>query len=132
MTKDNKTAYIIIAGGREFTNYAILEKVCDHMLSRLVKNTDITIVSGGARGADKLGYRYAKERGFNLLVKIPDWDKFGKSAGYKRNQEMADNATHLIAFWNGESRGTKHMIDIAKRDGLKSHVVDFNGQSLSG
>lgn len=130
MTNGKLTAHIIIAGGREFTNYAILEKVCDHMLSDLIKTTDITIVSGGARGADKLGYRYAIDRGFATLVKTPDWDTFGKSAGYKRNQEMADNATHLIAFWDGKSRGTKHMIDIAKRDGLKTHVVDFNGRSL--
>lgn len=56
-------------------------------------------------------------------------EKHGKSAGYKRNQEMANVSTHLIAFWDGKSRGTKHMIDIAKRDGLKSHVVDFNGKA---
>ena len=63
------------------------------------------------------------------IVMNADWEKHGKSAGYKRNQEMANVSTHLIAFWDGKSRGTKHMIDIAKRDALKSHVVDFSGKA---
>lgn len=62
------------------------------------------------------------------IVMNANWEKHGKSAGYKRNQEMANVSTHLIAFWDGKSRGTKHMIDIAKRDGLKSHFVGFNGK----
>ena len=63
------------------------------------------------------------------IVMNADREKHGKSAGYKRNQEMANVSTHLIAFWDGKSRGTKHMIDIAKRDALKSHVVDFSGKA---
>ena len=51
-----------------------------------------------------------------------DWDKYGKSAGYRRNEQMADNADSLIALWDGRSRGTKHMIDIAHRKGLKVYV----------
>lgn len=120
---------IIIAGGREFTDYAVLKNVCDHMLSIIRTTSDVTIVSGGARGVDKMGERYAKEHDINLIVMNADWDTHGKSAGYKRNQEMANVSTHLIAFWDGKSRGTKHMIDIAKRDNLISHVVDFNGKA---
>lgn len=119
---------IIIAGGREFTNYGLLERVCNHMLSVIKETSKVTIVSGGARGVDKMGERYAQEHDIDLIVMNADWEKHGKSAGYKRNQEMANISTHLIAFWDGKSRGTKHMIDIAKRDGLKSHVVDFNGR----
>lgn len=122
---------VIIAGGREFTDYAVLKNVCDHMLSNVKDNSKLTIVSGGARGVDKMGERYAVEHGINLVVMNADWETHGKSAGYKRNQEMADVSTHLIAFWDGKSRGTKHMIDIAKRDGLKSHLVDFSGRRLS-
>ena len=99
------------------------------MLSIIRTTSDVTIVSGGARGVDKMGERYAKEHDINLIVMNADWDTHGKSAGYKRNQEMANVSTHLIAFWDGKSRGTKHMIDIAKRDNLISHVVDFNGKA---
>ncbi len=121
---------IIIAGGREFTQYEILKKVCDHMLSKVQDLSTITIVSGGARGVDKMGERYAQERGIPCVIFKADWDNLGKSAGYKRNQEMADYASHLIAFWDGKSRGTKHMIDIAKRDKLISHVADFSGTTM--
>lgn len=120
---------VIIAGGREFADYDLLKRVCNHMLSVVKETSQVTIVSGGARGVDKMGERYAKEFGINLIIMNADWEKHGKSAGYKRNQEMANVSTHLIAFWDGKSRGTKHMIDIAKRDGLKSHVVDFTGKA---
>ena len=109
---------VIIAGGREFADYDLLKRVCNHMLSVVKETSQVTIVSGGARGVDKMGERYAKEFGINLIIMNADWEKHGKSAGYKRNQEMANVSTHLIAFWDGKSRGTKHMIDIAKRDGM--------------
>ena len=54
-----------------------------------------------------------------------DWDKYGKAAGYKRNGEMARNADALIAFWDGKSRGTKHMIDLAKKYDLQARVVMY-------
>lgn len=87
---------------------------------------EIEIVSGTANGADKLGEKYANEKGY-LLKKFPaDWDKYGKSAGFKRNVEMSNYADALIAFWDGKSKGTKHMIDLAKRYELKVKVVIFN------
>lgn len=81
-----------------------------------------TVVSGAARGADRLGELWAAE------VKVPcarfpaEWDRYGKAAGYRRNELMADNAEALIALWDGESRGTRHMIDIARRKGLLVYV----------
>ena len=119
---------IIVAGGRDFDDYDLLKSVIDHMTSKLYQTHDIVIVSGDARGADTLGKRYAHEHyniGIGLKVMKADWDKYGKSAGYLRNQEMADYSTHLIAFWDGKSRGTKHMIDIATRQNLKCHVVNY-------
>jgi hypothetical protein len=80
------------------------------------------VISGTARGADKLGELWAEHFGIPVERFPADWDKFGKSAGYKRNAEMADNAEALIALWDGKSRGTKHMIDIAKSKGLRTHV----------
>jgi len=116
---------LIIAGGRDFKDYSKLVAVSDHMLSKLVKTRDIEIVSGGARGADALAIDYANMRGYSLTIMNADWDTHGKSAGYKRNAEMAEYSTHLIAFWDGQSRGTKHMIDLANKLKLKVHVVPY-------
>ena len=112
---------IIISGGRTFNDYDLLSKSCDKAFSKL---TEIEIVSGTANGADKLGERYAKEKGLTLKQLPADWTK-GKSAGYKRNEEMAKYADALIAFWDGKSKGTGHMIDLAKKYNLKVKVVRF-------
>lgn len=116
---------VIIAGGRDYENYNELECVADHMLGKLMDTHDIVIISGGARGADAMAMRYANHRGFELIVMPADWDTHGKSAGYKRNAQMAEAATHLIAFWDGVSRGTKHMIDIAHSMKIKVHVSSY-------
>ena len=82
-------------------------------------------VSGEARGADSLGKRLAYENEWEVLSFPADWDKYGKTAGYKRNDEMARNADALIAFWDGKSRGTKHMIDLAKKYDLQARIVMY-------
>lgn len=92
---------VIIAGSRELTN-------CDKALDYLDPSDEI--VSGGARGIDSAAIRLAKEHGFRLCVMNADWEKWGKSAGYKRNRQMAEYADKLIAFWDGHSKGTEHMI----------------------
>lgn len=112
---------IIIAGSRDFNDYETLKKVCDFMLSR---QDEIEIVSGGARGADKLGESYAKEKGYPIKQFPADWSK-GKGAGYIRNEDMARYGDALIAFWDGESKGTEHMINLAKKHGLKVKVHKF-------
>ena len=116
---------VIIAGGRDYENYNELECVADHMLEKLMNTHDIVIISGGARGADAMAMRYANHRGFELIVMPADWNTHGRSAGYKRNAQMAEAATHLIAFWDGVSRGTKHMIDIAHSMKIKVHVSSY-------
>lgn len=111
----------IIAGSRNCTEIAELLIA----LSRCGWQPT-TVVSGTARGADKLGERWAAAHGL-LIEQFPaDWDAHGKAAGYRRNEQMADHAEALIALWDGKSRGTKHMIDIAKRNGLRVyvHLVD--------
>lgn len=121
----SRTVRLVIAGSRGFDDYSLLCSVCDNKLNKLIKDHDIIIISGGANGADKLGERYANERGFKLIVMKADWDKHGKSAGYIRNSEMADEATHVITFWDSVSRGTRHMIDIANKAGLKLCIVKY-------
>ena len=81
--------------------------------SRIKKN--IEIVSGAYyRGAGKLGEQYAKERGYKITRFPADRKRFGRAAGPKRNEQMANYADALIAFWDEKSRGTKNMIDLAK------------------
>lgn len=113
---------VIIAGSRGFNDFNLLCEKVDRILSN---ETNIEIVSGTAKGADKLGEMYANKRGYDLKQFPADWEKYGKSAGYLRNVEMADYPDALIAFWDGKSRGTKHMIDIAKEKGLKIRVIRF-------
>jgi len=113
---------VIIAGGRNFNDYDKLRESCDNIL---INQEEVEVVSGTASGADTLGERYAQEKGYKIEKFTAQWDLYGKSAGYKRNQQMADYADGLIAFWDGKSKGTKHMIDIATNKGLKVRVVRY-------
>lgn len=125
----NKIARVIIAGGRDFKNYNLLKEKVDYYLQHAINNDfKIVIVSGVARGADKLGEKYAKERGYEIAYFPADWSK-GKGAGYLRNEQMAEYAKQkqgaLIAFWDNQSKGTKHMIDLAKKYNLHTRVVNY-------
>lgn len=100
---------IIIAGGREFNDY---ESLCTEVRRILTGKLDISIISGTARGADSLGAKYATACGYNLIQMPADWNKYGKAAGYRRNEEMAQIADMAIVFWDGYSKGSGHMIDI--------------------
>ena len=111
---------VIIAGGREFNNYELLREIWDGIIP-----TDSEIVSGGARGTDKLGEQYAKEMGINLKIFPAEWNKHGKGAGHIRNKQMAEYGDTLIAFWDGESKGTKNMIETSKKLGLIVHVYNY-------
>lgn len=116
---------VIIAGSRGFSNYKLLREKCNKFLREKRKECNIIIVSGHARGADSLGEKYAQDEGFDLEIYPAQWKKFGKAAGFRRNEQMADVADALIAFWNGKSHGTKHMIDIMKEKNLLVKVVDY-------
>lgn len=99
---------IAIVGGRDFNDYDLLKK------SIKVLPGD-TIISGGARGADTLAKRFAYENRLNLVEHSPDWDKFGKRAGFIRNELIVKDAEVVYAFWDGVSKGTANSISIAKR-----------------
>ena len=112
---------IIIAGSRNFNDYDFLKREVLNIVKYDNRRKEyVKIISGCARGADTLGERFAKEFGLEVKKFPADWDGLGKRAGYVRNAEMAkfavedNNDGMLIAFWDGQSRGTKHMIDLAK------------------
>ena len=54
-----------------------------------------------------------------------DWDKYGKAAGFIRNEQMAQNADALVVFWDGKSRGTKNMIELAAKYKLKVRIKKY-------
>ena len=104
---------VIIAGSRTVTDMRHLEAAIarfDHPIT--------AVISGCAKGADRLGERWAESYGIPVERYPADWDTHGKSAGYRRNEQMAEIADAVIILWDGTSRGSKHMIDIAKRKGL--------------
>lgn len=127
---------VIIAGGRDFDQYNLLESYCKHVL----KNHDkIEIVSGTAKGADELGEKFAIKNNLGLKSFPADWTniegkpasqigtrkdgtKYWKAAGHARNRQMAEYADALIAFWDGKSKGTKDMINQAESLKLKVKV----------
>jgi hypothetical protein len=107
----------IIAGGRDINDYQlVLDAVKESQFAIS------TVVSGGAKGVDTLGERYATEMNLQLNVFVPDWDTHGRAAGPIRNRKMAENAEALIAIWDGKSRGTKNMIETARKLGLYVYV----------
>ena len=116
---------VIIAGSRGFSNYKLLREQCNKFLREKRKTSNIIVVSGHARGTDTLGEKYAQDEGFTLEIYPAQWKKFGKRAGYRRNEQMAEVADALIAFWDGSSKGTKHMIDIMNEKNLLVRVVEY-------
>jgi len=113
---------VVIAGCRNYNNYDEAKEYIDFCLSNIRKENDIIIVSGCASGADKIGERYAKENGFKVEQYPADWEKYGRSAGPKRNRKMAEVADYVICFWDGQSRGTRSMIEYAKACGKPTKI----------
>jgi hypothetical protein len=114
---------LIVAGGRYFDDYDLLKIELDRFLSDV--DEEIEIVSGMASGADSLGIKYAKEKGYPVKEFYAKWGSLGKRAGYVRNGEMAEYATHCVCFWDGISKGTGHMIDLAEKNGLVTFTVGY-------
>ena len=114
---------VVIAGGRDFNDYELLRKCCDIALSSITD--EIEVVSGTAGGADKLGERYAAEKGYHIRRFPADWGTYKKRAGYIRNDEMAQYGDALIAFWDGFSKGTGHMIDLANEYNIKVRIIKY-------
>lgn len=127
----NKEIRIIVAGGRNFNDYALLKSELTEYITGLdiVDLSQVIIISGTARGADTLGEHFAYDYGIDIRRFPAKWDELGKSAGIIRNCEMVNYAGQatgvLFAFWDGKSRGTKHMITCAKKRGLEVHVVEY-------
>jgi len=116
-----KGVKLAIVGSRTFNDYGLL---CKTILQNYKLEQIGCIVSGGAKGADSLGERFAKENGKDTMIFKAEWDKYGKSAGFRRNIDIIEACDECIAFWDGVSHGTKHDIDLCKERG-KSCIICY-------
>ena len=116
---------LIVCGSRSFVNYTLLARTLDRLTAKLDRKK-LVIVSGHAKGADQLGERWCRERLVPYQIYHAEWEKYGKSAGYKRNAEMIASCTvkdGVVAFWDGKSAGTQATIEMARKAGLRVVVV---------
>jgi len=116
---------LIVAGGRDFADYDLLSAELFALAENAPEGVErIAIVCGMARGADALGYQFARNESATVYKFPADWDTHGKAAGYKRNQQMAEFSDGLLAFWNG-SNGTAHMIKCMERLNKPVRIVRY-------
>ena len=115
---------IIVAGGRDFNNRIALNNV----LSNIISPKEDVIICGDARGADILGAEWAAQHQVPIQHHPAKWDEYGKSAGYIRNAEMAEEGDALIAFWDGKSKGTMNMIKAMKLHKKPYWVYSYQGE----
>lgn len=117
---------VIVAGGRKFTDTILMVQEIRKLAMEGHIEADSTLICGMARGADMAAYCVWRDI-FDLpIMKFPaDWDAEPRRAGYIRNEKMAQYADVLIAFWDGESRGTKHMIETMHKLGKPVYVIKY-------
>lgn len=107
---------VAVIGSRDFNDYEEVKQT--------LSTINITLlVSGGAKGADTLGERYAKEHNIETKIFLPDWEKHDKKAGFLRNTDIINEAELIIAFWDGQSKGTKDSIEKAFKSEKKLLII---------
>lgn len=115
---------LAIVGSRGFQDYDALVEFID----RIIKENDYEVtevISGGAKGADRLGELWARTRGYPIIIYQAEWDKYGKSAGFRRNYDIIQRCDIVFAFWDGESKGTKHDLELAEKFGKQIFLYNY-------
>jgi len=136
---------IAIVGSRDFSDYQLLKQTVSDYIYKMGSKEDcfaknciecdcnkipfycedgITIISGGARGADSLAEKFADDFGMQMLIFLANWNLYGKSAGMIRNNDIIKNADVVFAFWDGQSRGTANSIKLAKEQNKKLYIIE--------
>ena len=113
---------LAVVGSRTFNDYDLLKSKLDQIHN---KKPITLIISGGAKGADSLAEKWAKENHIEVLIFLPEWDKYGKKAGYLRNEDIIKNCDVALAFWDEVSKGTLSSINLAKKYGKSCLIVKF-------
>ncbi len=126
MEKPMNEFKLIVAGSRGFADYELLTRVLFAMSDLEFQDKALSIVSGMARGADALAVRFATEHGIKLYKYPANWEGLGKRAGFIRNTQMGNFSDGLLAFWDGQSNGTKHMVDYMHQLKKPVHLIKYN------
>ena len=113
---------VIVAGSRSVRDLAPVEEAIQQSGFQITE-----LVSGGARGVDRLAEQWARGRGIPVRTFRPDWVRAGRGAGFASNREMADYADALVAVWDGQSRGTAHMVEAMRKRGKPVHACLASG-----
>lgn len=116
---------LAVVGSRGITDKAVIWKAIEDYIAESGQVCE-SIISGGARGVDSIAEAWADAHGVKKVIWLADWDRFGKSAGYRRNINIIESATHVLAIYDGKSRGTAHSIRLAKDHFKKLKVVEVN------
>ena len=111
---------IAIIGSRNFTNYKLLQEILEQYQPKIT-----LVVSGAAKGADSLGEKWALENNIQTLIFPADWNQYGKIAGFIRNEDIIKNCDCCVAFWDGESKGTKHSLSLCKKYNKPVKIVQI-------
>lgn len=120
---------LIVAGSRGFNDYDLMLRVVIAMVDHELADKKLSIVSGMAQGADQLGVRMAVQFGLPLYKFPANWNGLGKRAGFIRNTQMGNMADGLLAFWDGQSNGTKHMVDYMHQLKKPVHLIKYKENS---
>lgn len=125
----NKMFFCLIVGTRTYDDYETFSKIIDKVLSSK-RDKKVVIVSGGAHGADAMAERYAKERGYHLVVFEAEWERLGKKAGPARNEQMHKFISQfpdrgIIAFWDGKSTGTASNFPLSRKYANQIRIFDY-------
>lgn len=116
---------LIVAGGRDFIDTQMMITVLMDLVEKGKIDPNPELVCGMARGADILAFRLWKSANMQIHVFPAEWDTYGKSAGFRRNKEMGEFADAAVCFWDGKSKGTKHMIYIMNKLNKPVYVVRY-------
>lgn len=114
--------YVAVVGSRGFADAAVIRSAIRRWM--VLAPEGVAIVSGGARGADSLGEAIARELSLPTIVHLPEWDRFGRSAGFRRNEHIVRDADVVLAFYapGPRSAGTSHTVRLALDAGKPVHV----------
>ncbi len=123
--RNKKNYRLVVAGSRNFNDYSLLCTTLNEVVGELKSEYNVTIVSGTANGADKLGEKYAEKHGLKIERHPANWGRYGRGAGPIRNAEMVKESDGVVVFWNGESSGAKNIIDCAKAENHLLKVVKY-------
>jgi len=108
---------LAVVGSRSFSDKTMLTNILDQ------QQNISCIISGGARGVDTLAEQWARSKNVETKIFLPDWLSYGRAAGPIRNRNIIEACDECVAFWDGESPGTRSSIELCNKLGKPIKIV---------